>query len=103
MKKEPTMFDLPDDAILYDALSARDPAFEGRAYVGVTSTGIFCRLTCPARKPRPENCRWFARPEEAEAAGHEAIKQLYLDGEYVRSSDEQRYDESYGEFWDRWN
>lgn len=42
-------------------------------------------------------------PEEAEAAGHEAIKQLYLDGEYVQSSDEQPYDESYGEFWDSRN
>ena len=41
--------------------------------------------------------------EEAEAAGHEAIKQLYLDGEYVQSSDEKRYDESYGEFWDSRN
>ena len=77
MTKEPTMFDLPDDAILYDALSARDPAFEGRAYVGVTSTGIFCRLTCPARKPRPEICRWFARPEEAQAAGFRPCKRCY--------------------------
>lgn len=77
MTKEPTMFDLPDDAVLYAALNARDPAFEGRAYVGVTSTGIFCRLTCPARKPRPENCRWFARPEEAEAAGFRPCKRCH--------------------------
>lgn len=71
------MFDLPDDAVLYSALAKRDPAFEGRAYVGVTSTGIFCRLTCPARKPRPENCRWFARPEDAEAAGFRPCKRCY--------------------------
>ncbi|MFV0409505.1 MAG: bifunctional transcriptional activator/DNA repair enzyme AdaA [Paracoccus sp. (in: a-proteobacteria)] len=77
MEKEETMFDLPDDAELYAALNARDPAWEGRAYVGVTSTGIFCRLTCPARKPRPENCRWFARPEDAEAAGFRPCKRCY--------------------------
>lgn len=63
------MLDLPDPATLYSALLHRDPAYEGRAYVGVTTTGIFCRLTCPARKPRPENCRWFADPRTAEQAG----------------------------------
>ncbi len=77
MKKEPTMFDLPDDAVLYAALNARDPAYEGRAYVGVTSTGIFCRLTCPARKPRPENCRWFSTAREAEAAGFRPCKRCH--------------------------
>lgn len=63
------LFALPDAETLYRALTARDPAFDGRAFVGVTSTGVFCRLTCPARKPRPENCRWFASPAEAAAAG----------------------------------
>lgn len=69
MTKDAAMFDLPDDDALYAALVARDPAYEGRAYVGVTSTGIFCRLTCPARKPLRQNCRWFARPADARAAG----------------------------------
>jgi AraC family transcriptional regulator of adaptative response/methylated-DNA-[protein]-cysteine methyltransferase len=45
----------PDDDRLYEALLTRDPAFEGHAYVCVTTTGIFCRLTCPARKPKREN------------------------------------------------
>ncbi|MBM3606131.1 MAG: bifunctional transcriptional activator/DNA repair protein Ada [Alphaproteobacteria bacterium] len=63
------MRDLTDHDSLYAALLARDPAYEGVALVGVTSTGIFCRLTCPARKPRPENCRWFADPAQAQAAG----------------------------------
>ena len=52
-------FDLPHDDILYDALLARDPAYEGRAYVAVSSTGIFCRLTCPARKPKRVNCHFY--------------------------------------------
>ncbi|MEW9919433.1 bifunctional transcriptional activator/DNA repair enzyme AdaA [Marimonas sp. MJW-29] len=53
------MFDLPDDDALYDALIARDAGFDGRAWVGVTSTGVFCRLTCAARKPKRENCVFF--------------------------------------------
>lgn len=67
----------PDSAALYQALIRRDPAYEGRAWVGVATTGIFCRLTCPARKPRPENCRWFASPAEALAAGFRPCRRCH--------------------------
>lgn len=60
---------MPDHDDLYAALLARDPGYDGRALVGVTSTGIFCRLSCPARKPRRDNCRWFADAAAARAAG----------------------------------
>lgn len=60
---------LPNPKTLYAALVARDPAYEGRALVGVTTTGIFCRLTCPARKPLETNCQWFTTPAQARAAG----------------------------------
>jgi len=50
---------LPDPDTLYAALLARDPAYDGHAFVGVTTTGVFCRLTCPARKPNFENTRFF--------------------------------------------
>ncbi len=53
------LFDLPNDDVLYKALLDRDPVWDGRAFVGVTTTGIFCRLTCPARKPARRNCRFF--------------------------------------------
>ncbi len=53
------LFDLPNDDVLYAALLARDPAYERLAYVGVKSTGVFCRLTCCARKPKRENCVFF--------------------------------------------
>ncbi len=53
------MFDLPDPDSLNAALLARDDAIDGRAFVGVTSTGVFCCLTCPARKPKAENCRFL--------------------------------------------
>lgn len=63
-----------DDDVLYGALIARDPAFDGRAYVGVSSTGIFCRLTCPARKPKRENCRFFGTPAACLEAGYRPCK-----------------------------
>ncbi|MDN5567362.1 MAG: trifunctional transcriptional activator/DNA repair protein Ada/methylated-DNA--[protein]-cysteine S-methyltransferase [Paracoccus sp. (in: a-proteobacteria)] len=63
------MRDVPSHDHLYAALLARDPAYEGVALVGVTSTGIFCRLTCPARKPLAQNCRWFGTAAEAMHAG----------------------------------
>lgn len=49
--------------------AARDPRAEGAFYAGVLTTGVYCRPTCPARLPKPENVRFFATREEAEAAG----------------------------------
>ena len=66
------LFQLPDSKTLYDALIARDPSYEGRAYVGVLSTGVFCRLTCHARKSKPENCRFFGSVAECMSAGFRA-------------------------------
>lgn len=71
------LFTLPDQDKLYDALLARDASYEGRAYVGVTSTGIFCRLTCPARKPKRENCRFFASVAECMADGFRPCKRCH--------------------------
>ena len=55
-----------DTAAMYDALRSRDPRFDGVFYVGVTSTGIYCRPVCTARTPRAANCRFFASAEAAE-------------------------------------
>lgn len=63
------LFALPSDDALYEALLRRDDGFEGRAFVGVTSTGIFCRLSCTARKPKRENCRFFETIAECLEAG----------------------------------
>lgn len=71
------MFDLPDDDTLYDALLARDAAYDGRAYVGVASTGVFCRLTCPARKPKRENCQFFDHIGACIEAGYRACKRCH--------------------------
>ena len=53
----------------YRALTARDARFDGIFFVGVTSTGVYCRPICPARTPKPVNCRFFDSPQEAEYAG----------------------------------
>lgn len=74
------MFDLPDPDTLYSALIARDARFEGRVWVGVSSTGIFCRLTCPARKPKRENCTFYASIGEALGAGFRACKRCHPTG-----------------------
>lgn len=68
------MSTLPPPAELYRALVGRDASYDGLFYVGVKTTGIFCRPICPARKPRPENVRYFARVAEAERAGFRACK-----------------------------
>ncbi len=56
-----------DPATAWRALAARDGRFDGRFYVGVTSTGIYCRPICRVRTPRRENCRFFGTPAQAEA------------------------------------
>lgn len=67
----------PSNDELYDALIRRDDAFDGRAFVGVTSTGIFCRLTCPARKPKRENCQFFETVAQCLEAGYRACKRCH--------------------------
>lgn len=53
---------------LYSAYAARDPRFDGVFFIGVTSTGIYCRPVCTARTPRPANCRFFESAALAERA-----------------------------------
>ncbi|MBN2356559.1 methylated-DNA--[protein]-cysteine S-methyltransferase [candidate division KSB1 bacterium] len=64
----------PNEKILYDALLKRDSAYEGLFFVGVRTTGIFCRLTCTARKPKRENVVFFATAGEALSAGYRPCK-----------------------------
>jgi AraC family transcriptional regulator of adaptative response / DNA-3-methyladenine glycosylase II len=55
-------------------MRSRDPRFDGQFYVAVTSTGIFCRPSCPARMPRRENCCFFPSAAAALGAGFRACK-----------------------------
>jgi AraC family transcriptional regulator of adaptative response / DNA-3-methyladenine glycosylase II len=56
----------------YRALVARDARFDGAFFVGVKTTGIYCRPVCRARTPRRERCEFFARAAQAERAGFRA-------------------------------
>jgi len=64
----------PDFDTLYEALLNRDPSYDGRVFVCVASTGIFCRLTCPARKPKRENCTFHETVGECIDAGFRPCK-----------------------------
>ncbi|HEX6814676.1 MAG TPA: AlkA N-terminal domain-containing protein, partial [Gemmatimonadaceae bacterium] len=57
-----------DTTARYQALAAHDPRFDGVFFVGVTSTGIYCRPVCTARTPKAANCRFFDSAEAAEKA-----------------------------------
>lgn len=59
---------------MYRALVERDGAFEGVFVVGVRTTGIFCRPTCPARKPHAENVDFYLGAREALSAGFRPCK-----------------------------
>ncbi|HJR71451.1 MAG TPA: bifunctional transcriptional activator/DNA repair enzyme AdaA, partial [Gammaproteobacteria bacterium] len=59
-----------DQETCYAALLGRDAEYDGTFYVGVRTTGIFCRPTCPARKPKRENCEFFADAQSALLASY---------------------------------
>jgi AraC family transcriptional regulator of adaptative response/methylated-DNA-[protein]-cysteine methyltransferase len=61
---------LPPPETMYRALVKRDSTFEGIFYVGVRTTGIFCRPTCTAKKPARENVDFFATPADALSGGY---------------------------------
>jgi AraC family transcriptional regulator of adaptative response/methylated-DNA-[protein]-cysteine methyltransferase len=61
---------LPPAETMYRALVNRDPSFEGIFFVGVRTTGIFCRPTCTAKKPARENVDFFASSSEALESGY---------------------------------
>jgi AraC family transcriptional regulator of adaptative response / DNA-3-methyladenine glycosylase II len=61
--------ELPSREICHRALQSRDARFDGLIFVGVTSTGIYCRPICPARTAKYENCRFFGSAAAAQDAG----------------------------------
>jgi AraC family transcriptional regulator of adaptative response/methylated-DNA-[protein]-cysteine methyltransferase len=56
----------------WDAVLARDASRDGEFFFGVTSTGVYCRPSCAAKRPRRENVAFFLRLEDAEKAGFRA-------------------------------
>lgn len=58
------------DGGLYTAFRAKDPRFDGRFFVGISTTGIYCRPVCRAKRPKEENCTFYRSAAEAEQAGY---------------------------------
>src|ERR1700761_3212603 len=58
-----------DRDLCYRALRARDARFDGRIFVAVRTTGIYCRPICPARTPKLENVTFYASAAAAQEAG----------------------------------
>ncbi len=64
-----SMAALSDDS-RWEAVLARDGASDGKFVFAVSSTGVYCRPSCPSKRPRRENVSFFRRPHEAERAGY---------------------------------
>jgi len=56
----------------WEAVVGRDATHDGEFVFAVTSTGVYCRPSCPAKRPRRENVEFFRQPDEAEKAGYRA-------------------------------
>ncbi len=70
---------IDDPERCYRAVSSRDSRFDGVFFVGVTSTGIYCRPSCPAVTPKRANVRFYATAAAAQAAGFRACRRCRPD------------------------
>jgi len=62
------------DETMFKALVDKDVAYEGTFVAAVKTTGVFCRPTCTARKPKKENVEFFKTTKEALAKGYRPCK-----------------------------
>lgn len=65
------------DENLYAIFARRDASYDPLFFMGVKTTGIFCRPGCPARLPKPENCTFYESAKAALAAGYRACKRCH--------------------------
>jgi AraC family transcriptional regulator, regulatory protein of adaptative response / methylated-DNA-[protein]-cysteine methyltransferase len=70
---------VPDEETAWAAVLARASRFDGLFVYAVSTTGIYCRPSCPARRPRRDNVAFFARPAAAESAGFRACRRCHPD------------------------
>ena len=74
------------DKTMYARFLASDADYNGRFFTGVLTTGIYCLPSCKARKPKPENIRFFPTCEAARAAGLRACRKCHPD-DFARGAD----------------
>ncbi len=70
---------VPSPEVCERAVRSRDPRFDGVFVTGVTSTGIYCRPSCPAVTPKARNMRFFPAAASAHAAGFRSCKRCRPD------------------------
>ena len=70
---------LPDADVCYRAMQGRDARFDGRFYIAVKTTRVYCRPSCPARTPKPENVRFYPSAAAAQRNGFRACKRCRPD------------------------
>ncbi|HET9126934.1 MAG TPA: AlkA N-terminal domain-containing protein [Propionibacteriaceae bacterium] len=70
---------MPDRATCLTAMRSRDPRFDGHFFTAVRTTGIYCRPSCPALIPRPENVGFFPSAAAAQDAGYRACRRCRPD------------------------
>lgn len=63
-----------DDSTAWESVLHRDPSADARFLYGVTTTGIYCRPSCPSRRPKRDNVAFFSSAEAAERAGFRACQ-----------------------------
>ena len=69
-----SLMDIKQKRVYYSALIERNKKYDGIFYVGVKTTGVFCHATCPAKKPKFENCEFFSTAKEALLASYRPCK-----------------------------
>lgn len=75
-----------DDESRWAAVSMRDKSQDGAFVFAVRSTGIYCKPSCPSRRPRREHVSFFLTPDDAEAEGYRPCKRCRPSGEVDESS-----------------
>jgi len=68
-----------DDSTAWESVLRRDPSADARFLYGVTTTGIYCRPSCPSRRPKRDNVAFFSSAEAAERAGFRACQRCRPD------------------------
>jgi len=66
-----------EEATAWDSVLTRDPGADEKLFYGVTTTGIYCRPSCPSRRPKRENIAFFSSTEAAERAGFRACQRCH--------------------------
>ncbi|HXG72233.1 MAG TPA: bifunctional DNA-binding transcriptional regulator/O6-methylguanine-DNA methyltransferase Ada [Gemmatimonadaceae bacterium] len=78
-----------DEDRAWESVLARDAAADGSFIFAVSTTGVYCRPSCPSRRPNRENVSYFPSPKEAAQAGFRACLRCRPNGEFSTASEQQ--------------